>query len=206
MWPKGASPSTGEDAIVITENELETVALTWFQDSGWEYRYGPDLAPDGDTPERIDYRQVLLQGRLFDAMRRLNRGVPDSVLEDVLHRISKPDYPSLILNNRSCHEALIDGVPVIVEQGGEKRGDRVRLIDFDHPENNRFLVVNQFTVLGHRQPRRPDLVCFINGLPIAVIELKNLGDEQADIWSAFNQLSTYKAEIGELFVFNEALV
>ncbi|TYP78784.1 MULTISPECIES: type I restriction endonuclease [Nitrosomonas] len=101
---------------------------------------------------------------------------------------------------------LIDGVPVEVEIDGQKRGDRVRLIDFDHPEQNRFLVVNQYMVQGAKQPRRPDLVCFINGLPIAVIELKNPAAEQANIWSAFNQLGTYKAEITDLLIYNEALV
>jgi type I restriction enzyme, R subunit len=190
----------------MTEDDLEQLALTWFQDSGWEYRFGPDIAPDGDTPERADYRQVLLQGRLFDALRRLNPGVPDAVLEEVAHRVAKLHEPSVIQSNRSFHEAMIDGLAVIVEKNGEKRGDRVRLIDFEHPEQNRFLVVNQYTVQGTKQPRRPDLVCFINGIPIGVIELKNPATEQANIWSAFNQLETYKAEITDLFVFNEALV
>ena len=191
---------------MITENELEALALTWFQDSGWEYRFGPDIAPDGDTPERADYRQVLLQGRLADALRRLNPDVPDAVLEEVLHRVAKLHEPSVIQSNRSFHESLLDGLAVIVEKNGEKRGDRVRLIDFEQPGQNQFLVVNQFTVQGTKQPRQPDLVCFINGIPIAVIELKNPATEQADIWSAFNQLETYKAEISDLFVFNEALV
>ncbi len=191
---------------MITEDQLEQLALTWFQDSGWEYRHGPDIAPDGDTPERADYRQVLLQGRLHDALHRLNPAVPDAVLEEVLHRVAKLHEPSVIQSNRSFHEALLDGLAVIVEKNGEKRGDRVRLIDFEHPELNQFLVVNQYTVLGTKQPRRPDLVCFINGIPIAVIELKNPATEQAAIWSAFNQLETYKAEITDLFVFNEALV
>ncbi len=191
---------------MITEDHLEQLALTWFQDAGWEYRFGPDIAPDGDTPERADYRQVLLPGRLHEALRRLNPDVPDAVLEEVLHRVAKLHEPSVIQNNRRFHEALLDGVPVEVEIAGVKRGDRVRLIDFEHPEQNRFLVVNQYTVQGTKQPRRPDLVCFINGIPIAVIELKNPATEQADIWSAFNQLETYKAEISDLFVFNEALV
>jgi type I restriction enzyme R subunit len=190
----------------ITEGQVEQIALGWFQDTGWEYRHGPDLAPDGDTPERGDYRHVLLPGRLREALRQLNPGMPDAVLDEVQHRIAKPGHPSLILNNRAFHEALLDGVPVEVEIGGVKRGDRVRLIDFERPEQNRFLVVNQFTVQGTRQPRRPDLVCFINGLPIAVIELKNPAAEQADIWSAFNQLETYKTEIPDLFTYNEALV
>lgn len=190
----------------MTEDDLEQLALTWFQDTGWEHRHGPNIAPDGEDPERVDYRQVLLQGFLFDALRRLNPAVPDAVLEEVLHRVAKLHAPSVIQSNRSFHEMLLDGVPVEVEIDSVKRGDRVRLIDFEHPEQNRFLVVNQFTVQGTKQPRRPDLVCFINGIPIAVIELKNTASEQADIWSAFNQLETYKAEITDLFVFNEALV
>ena len=191
---------------MITEDQLEQLALTWFQDAGWEYRFGPDIAPDGDNSERADYRLVLLQGRLFDALRRLNPAVPDAVLEEVLHRVAKLHEPSMIQSNRGFHEALLDGVPVEVEVEGVKRGDRVRLIDFEQPEQNQFLVVNQFTVQGTKQPRRPDLVCFINGIPIAVIELKNPATEQAGIWSAFNQMETYKAEISDLFVFNEALV
>ena len=132
----------------MTEDDLEQLALAWFQDSGWEYRHGPDIAPDGDTPERTDYRQVLLQGRLHEALRRLNPDVPDAVLEEVLHRIAKLHEPSVIQSNRSFHEALLDGMPVEVQRDGEKRGDRVRLVDFEHPEANRFLVVNQYTVQG----------------------------------------------------------
>lgn len=159
------------------------------------------MAPEGDTPERTDYRQVLLPGRLLETLRRLNPTIPGQILDDVASRIAKPDHPSLILNNRSFHETLLDGLPVEVAQAGENRGDRVRLIDFATPERNHYLVVNQYTVQGTRQPRRPDLVCFINGLPIAVIELKNPAAEEADIWSAFNQLQTYKEQIADLFVF-----
>ncbi|HEX5364788.1 MAG TPA: type I restriction endonuclease subunit R, partial [Gallionella sp.] len=191
---------------MINEDHLEQLALTWFQDCGWEYCYGPDIAPDGTAPERADYKQVVLVERLLDALGRLNPGVPESVLDEVAHRVGKLHEPSLLQSNRSFHELLLDGVAVEVEVDGVKRGDRVRLMDFEHAENNRFLVVNQFTLQGIKQPRRPDLVCFINGLPISVIELKNPAAEQADIWSAFNQLETYKAEISDLFVFNEALV
>jgi type I restriction enzyme R subunit len=191
---------------MITEDQLEQRTITWFQDAGWEYSHGQIISPDGNAPERADYREVLLQGHLHEALRRLNRGVPEPVLEEVLHRVAKLHEPALFQSNRRFHEALIDGLPIEVDLAGEKRGDRVRLIDFEHRENNRFLVVNQYTVQGIKQPRRPDLVCFINGLPIAVIELKNPAAEQADIWSAFNQLETYKAEIADLFVFNEALV
>ena len=149
---------------MITENEIETLALTWFQDSGWEFRHGPDLAPDGETPERTDYRQVVFASRLREALQRLNPGVPEAVLDEVLHRVVKLQEPSLVQSNRRFHEALIDGLPVDVEQDGVKRGDRVRLIDFEQQQANRYLVVNQYTVQGTRQPRRPDLVCFINGL------------------------------------------
>jgi len=191
---------------MLTEDSLEQIALTWFQDSGWDYRYGPDIAPDGEKPERADYRQVILPGRLHEALHRLNPSLPEAVIDDVFHRIKNLSEPSLVQSNRLFHEALLEGLPVEIEEGGVKRGDRARLIDFEHPGVNHFLVVNQFTVQGTKQPRRPDLVCFVNGLPLAVIELKNPADEQADIWSAFNQLDTYKTEITDLFVFNEALV
>ncbi|GAB4061307.1 type I restriction endonuclease subunit R [Uliginosibacterium sediminicola] len=194
----------------MTENDLEQLALTWFQDTGWDYRAGPDIAPDSDTPERSDYRQVLLQGELREALVRLNPQLPASVLDEVAHQLAKPEHPSLIQSNRAFHEALVSGVQVEVEIEGERRGDRAVLIDFENPERNHFLVVNQFTIQGQSQkgvrPRRPDLVCFINGLPIAVIELKNLAAEQVGIKDAFNQLRTYKEEIADLFVFNEALV
>lgn len=193
---------------MLTEHELEEMAVTWFQDSGWEYVSGPDIAPPPESrkPERVDYQQVVLTGRLKEALRRLNPGVPEPTLEEVMHRVTGLREASLVQSNLRFHEALVDGLPIEVEQNGDKRGDRLRLIDFEHPQANRYLVVNQYTVQGSKQPRRPDLVCFINGLPIAVIELKNLADQQTGIWSAFNQLETYKAEIADLFVFNEALV
>jgi len=191
---------------MISEDDLEQLALGWFQESGWETRFGPDIAPDGETPEREDYRQVILSGRLQEALGVLNPAIPAATLDEVVHHITKASHPSLLLSNRAFHEWLVDGVPVEVDEAGRKRGDRVRLVDFERPERNGFLVVNQFTVQGTKQPRRPDLVCFINGLPIAVLELKNPADEQADIWRAFDQLQTYKAEIEPLFVPNEALV
>jgi type I restriction enzyme R subunit len=190
----------------MTESDLEQLALTWFQDTGWDYRAGPDIAPDSDTPLRSDYRQVLLQGELREALGRLNPQLPVTVLDEVAHQLAKPEHPSLVQSNRAFHEALVGGVPVEVEINGERRGDRVVLVDFAAPERNRFLVVNQFTVQGSKQPRRPDLVCFINGLPIAVIELKNLAAEQVGVKDAFLQLQTYKNEVADLFVYNEALV
>ncbi|HHJ15469.1 MAG TPA: type I restriction endonuclease subunit R [Gammaproteobacteria bacterium] len=191
---------------MITEDQLEQLCLDWFREGGFEYAYGPDIAQDGDAPERSDYRQVVLTGRLLDAITRINPHIPQSALEEAAHLVAKPDHPSLIQNNRAFHRLLIDGVKVQFNQGDEKKTDHVQLIDFENPDNNQFLVVNQFTVLGTKMNRRPDVVVFINGLPVAVIELKNPADENADVWDAHNQIQTYKDEIADLFVFNEALV
>ncbi len=190
----------------MNESDLERLALSWFRDAGWRCLYGPDIAPDGQSPERSDYREVLLFPRLADALSRLNPGVPESVLEEAARSLSRPKEPSLVLNNRAFHRVLVKGLPVEIEEAGARRGDRVRLADFENPGNNDFLVVNQFTVQGTKRPRRPDLVCFLNGVPIAVIELKNPADAQVGIEDAFRQLQTYKDEISPLFVYNEALV
>ena len=196
--------------MVINEQALEELAIRWFQGNGWDYRSGADIAPDSDTPERSDYRQVLLQRELREALARLNPDTPAHVLDEVAHQIGKPDHPSLIQSNRAFHEALVGGVPVEVEIHGERRGDRVQLVDFESPERNHFLVVNQFTVQGQSangtQLRRPDLVCFINGLPVAVVELKNVAAEQVGVREAYQQLQTYKDELSDLFVYNAALV
>ena len=190
----------------MTESELEHLALKWFQDTGWDYRAGLDIAPDSDAPERRDYRQVLLQSELRAALTLLNHQTPTAVLDEVAHQLAKPEHPSLIQSNRAFHEALVSGVSVEVEIAGERRGDRVQLVDFENPERNHFLVVSQFTVQGGKRLRRADLVCFINGLPLAVIEPKNPAAAQAGIKDAFRQLQTYKEEMSDLFVFNEALV
>jgi len=200
---------------MINEDQLEQLCLDWFRDVGFDYANGYDIAPDGEAPEREDYRQIVLTGRLLDALARINPQIPQSALEEAAHAISRPEHPSLIQNNRAFHRQLIDGVKVeytpspsvpLPEGEGGNRIDHVQLIDFENPDNNQFLVVNQFTVQGGKMNRRPDLVVFINGLPVAVIELKNPADENADVWDAHNQLQTYKEEIPDLFVFNEALV
>ncbi len=193
--------------MASTENQLEQLCLNWFRDVGYEVAFGPDLAHDGDAPERVDYRQVILTGRFLSALQRINPHIPVSVLEEqVLGLLGKPESPLLIQNNLQFQRWLLDGVPVEFAQGDSKVHDHAQLIDFNHIENNQFLVVNQFTVQGSKIPRRPDVVVFINGLPLAVIELKNMADEGADIWDAYQQLQTYKDEISDLFVFNEALV
>ncbi len=192
--------------MTITEAQLEQLCLQWFQDTGWSYAHGPDITPEGDSPERADYRAVVLKNRLSQAVQRINPHLPPAVLDTIVHLVTTPDHPSLIQNNRTFHRLLMEGVPVEFTRDDKKEADHAQLIDFATPENNDFLVVNQFTISGTKQPRRPDIAVFINGLPLAVIELKNPRDENADVWTAYGQLQTYKDEISDLFVFNEALV
>lgn len=193
---------------MITEDNLEQLCLDWFREVGYEVANGYDIAHDGDVPEREDYKQILLTGRLLDTLQRINPRIPVCTLEEqVVHVLSKSDHPALIQNNRTFQQYLLEGMPVEYSDKNDKKlTDHVQLIDFHNPNNNQFLVVNQFTVKGAKMNRRPDVVVFINGLPIAVIELKNPGDENAGIWEAYNQLQTYKDEITDLFIFNEALV
>ena len=191
---------------MITEDQLEQLCIDWFREGGYDYAYGPDLAHDGPRPEREDYRQVILFGRLLAALHRLNPHLPATTLEEAALMVKKPQSPVLLQNNKNFHKLLLEGVPVTYRDGKENRHDHARLIDFHNFHHNQFLIVNQFTVQGSKMNRRPDLVVFINGLPLVLIELKNPADEQADIWDAFNQLQTYKDEISDLFVFNEALV
>lgn len=196
---------------MITEDQLEQMCLGWFKDQDYDYVCGYDIAPDGPTPERDDYHQVILHERLLKQLVVINPELPLSALESVVNTISKPDSLVLIKSNRSFHKWLIEGVPVeysATDEDGTSTSQHThaQLIDFANLTNNQFLVVNQFTITGTKGNRRPDVVVFINGLPISVIELKNPADEHADIWNAYNQLQTYKEEISDLFVFNEALV
>lgn len=195
---------------MITEDQLEQECIRWFTDQGYLYKNGYDIAPDGDSPERDDYHQVVLKQRLLDQLEIINPELPIEALNDVVNTVSSPDTPILIKNNRAFHKFVIEGVPVeytAVEDGESKtKHTHAQLMDFTTPDNNEFLIVNQFTITGTKGNRRPDVVVFINGLPISVIELKNPADEHADIWNAFNQLQTYKDEISDLFVFNEALI
>ncbi|CAK2529755.1 type I restriction enzyme, R subunit [Vibrio crassostreae] len=195
---------------MITEDQLEQECIRWFIDQGYLYKNGYDIAPDGDSPERDDYHQVVLKQRLLNQLEIINPELPIEALNDVVNTVSSPDTPILIKNNRAFHKFVIEGVPVeytAVEDGESKtKHTHAQLMDFATPDNNEFLIVNQFTITGTKGNRRPDVVVFINGLPISVIELKNPADEHADIWNAFNQLQTYKDEISDLFIFNEALV
>ncbi|MDD4540208.1 MAG: type I restriction endonuclease subunit R, partial [Lentisphaeria bacterium] len=189
------------------ESIVEQATLAWLEALGYQILSGPDIAPGEIAAERENYGQVVLERRLRQALQRLNRQVPSDALDEAFRKLTRPASPSLVANNHVVHKYLVDGVPVEYQRAdGSIGGDLVRVFDYDEPENNEFLAVNQYTVVEDQHERRPDVVLFINGLPLAVIELKNAATENATIWSAFNQLQTYKRQIPSLFVFNEAMI
>ena len=195
----------------MTEEQLEQLCLDWFREGGWDVLYGPDIAPDSATPLRSDYAQVAFDGHLRSAFERVNKHIPPQQVEHCFEQfrvaVLKPDSLDLITNNRAFHRLLLEGVSVEYKNDdGDSINERAFIIDFDNLSNNRFAAVNQVTISGAKQLRRPDILCFINGLPLAVLELKSPNDENADIWDAFNQIQTYKSEIPDLFIFNEAVV
>ncbi len=190
----------------MTEDQLERDTLAWLQDVGYTHRRGPDIAFDGATPERTDYRQVLLVQRLREAMARLNPGVPAAAREDALKQVLDLGTPSLLQANRAFHKLLVGGVPVQYQRDGETIGDFVRLVDWAQPGHNEWWAVNQFTIKGPHKTRRPDIILFVNGLPLVLLELKNPADENASIWKALDQIETYKEQIAEVFQYNEVLV
>lgn len=186
----------------ISEDAVEHAMLDWLAGLGWATAHGPDISPpDGRTPglERDSYRDVVLARRLREAIARLNPHVPPGARDDALRRVLSPNVPGLVNANRQMHRWLVDGVPVEFQKDGETRGDRVRLLDFADVATNDWLAVNQFSVQGPKQTRRPDVLLFVNGLPLVLFELKNPGDEDADIWAAWNQLQTYQQDIPDLF-------
>jgi hypothetical protein len=194
---------------MITETELEEkYCLPWFQSLGWDVIHEIDIAPDSANPERDSYTEVLLKKTLSTALERINPQIPLETITETITRLARPDSLDLIINNKAFHKLLLDGIDVKYKIDGELVDDKLFLIDFEDFDNkvNSFKAVNQFTIKGSKQLRRPDIVCFINGLPLFVIELKSPSREDADIWDAFNQLQVYKEEITDLFIFNEALV
>ncbi|MEN9303961.1 MAG: hypothetical protein RL264_2390 [Bacteroidota bacterium] len=190
----------------ITESTIEAFAIELFTQLGYEYLYAPTLAPDSDAPERASFEEVLLLQRLHTALRRINPTLPDSALSEAIKEIQRIASPDLLANNEAFHRLLTEGVPVSVRIEEEDRGDRVYLVDFKQPDNNDFVVVNQFTTIENGNNKRPDVILFVNGIPLVVIELKNAVDEKTTVYSAFKQIETYKSVIPSLFTYNGLVV
>lgn len=198
----------------FTESTLEDAVLEYLADLGWSIAHGPEIAPGEAAAEREEYSQVILPRRVEDALRRLNPHLPPEAIEDAMRKVVHLPHlhPTTAANNQIFHRLLTEGIDVEYRaDDGRIVGDKAWLVDFEHLKNNDFLAVNQFTVIEPgtgKDPnhRRPDVVCFVNGLPLIVIELKNPADENATTRSAFNQIQTYKAEIGTLFTYNEVTV
>lgn len=190
----------------LTESAIEALAIQLFEQLGYSAIYAPDIAPDGDQPERTRYDEVLLIGRLSKALQRINPGMTATVLQAALKEVERIHSPELLTNNETFHRLLTEGVKVSTQHEGNERGDIVWLIDFDNPGHNEFAVASQFTVIENNLNKRPDLVVFVNGMPLVVIQLKNAADENASIQSAFRQLETYKRSIPSLFTYNALLV
>ncbi len=190
----------------LTESDIEQMTIELLEGRGWKHLYGPDIAPDGQSPMRTTLGEVVLRERLEAAVRRLNPSLPASVLDEAVKTVLRIGSTDLLADNERFHELLTQGVTVTVYEQGEERGKKVWLVDFDDPWNNEFTVVNQFTVMENGHNLRPDVVLFVNGLPLVVMELKNAADEEATISKAYDQIGTYKEQIPSLFRYNEVIV
>lgn len=190
----------------ITESAIEKFAIELLEKSGYQYIYAPSIAPDSETPERESFEDVLLLERLQTAVGRINPSIPADIRKDAIKQIQRLGSPELIANNEAFHRLLTEGIKVSYQKKGYSRGDLVWLIDFNNPENNDFLVANQFTVIENNVIKRPDIVLFVNGLPLVLIELKTPIDENATVKSAFKQLQTYKQTIPSLFTYNGLMI
>ena len=191
----------------VTESTVEDATLEWLEGLGWKVAHGPDIAPHAAYSERSDYTEVILENRLRQALARLNPALPPDALDDAFRKLTRPDGSTLEARNRAFHRMLVDGVTVEYRTtGGTIRGAQVSILDYENPANNDWLAVNQFTVVEGEHQRRPDIVLFVNGLPLGLIELKNPADEKATVWTAWQQIQTYSAELSDLFSFNAALI
>ena len=191
----------------FTESEVEDAALDWLAGCGWSVAHGPDIAPDAPDAERADYGAVVLEGHLRAALERLNPDLPAEALDDAFRKLTRPEGATVEVRNRAFHGMIVDGVTVEHRtDDGHIRGAQVRVVDFDDPDGSDWLAVNQVTVVENKHERRPDVVLFVNGLPLGLIELKNPAAEDATVWSAWQQLQTYKAELPSLFAMNAALI
>lgn len=185
----------------MTESDIEIMTVEQLQELGYVYIYGPDIEPSGIQPLR-DYKQVILQQRVLESIQRLNPHLNEEKCQEALKQVTQINSPDLMTNNLSFHRLLTEGINIEVSKNGNTQGEYVWLVDFNQPDNNEFLVVNQVTVREDRKERRPDVIIYINGLPLVVIELKNAADENATIEGAYNQIKTYQQEIPSLFTYN----
>ncbi|MBF0543056.1 MAG: type I restriction endonuclease subunit R [Candidatus Riflebacteria bacterium] len=190
----------------ITESAIEEFSIELLEKQGYQYIYGPDIAPDSETPARQSFEDVLLLEKMKTAVARINPTIPADVREDAIKQIQRIHSPELIANNETFHRMLTEGIKVTYQKDGHSRGDLVWLIDFNEPENNDYLVVNQFTIIENHVNKRPDVILFVNGLPLVVIELKNPVDASATVHSAYKQLQTYKQTIPALLTYNGFLI
>ncbi len=189
------------------QNLTEQPVIEWLREMGYDYEFGPDLAPGQVLGERDDFREVVLIGRLKWSIRRLNPDLPDSAIDDAVRKIVKFEHPNLEIANREIYKMLVEGVKIGVrDKSGEEKGKLVKVFDFENQQNNEFLVVNQFAIQGIEKVRRPDVIVFVNGIPLAIFELKNPAIENATIYSAYEQLQEYKKDIPEIFKYNQILV
>ena len=190
----------------LLESDIEQLTIEQLQAKRWNYLYGPDIAPDGETPMRTSLEEVVLKEVLAKAVKRLNPILTDDVRDEAIKTVLRIASPDTLANNEAFHRLLTEGVPVSTYQDGIERGERVWLVDFEDPWNNEFTVVNQFTIIEGGHNRRPDVLLFVNGLPLVIIELKNAADENATIESAYRQIETYKQQIPSLFTYNELII
>jgi len=190
----------------LLESDIEQMTIELLQAKRWDYLYGPNIAPDGETPMRAAFDEVVLREKLERAVVRLNPSVKEEVRDEAIKTVLRIASPDTLANNEMFHRLLTEGVPVSTYQDGMERGERVWLVDFEDPWNNEFTVVNQFTIIENGHNRRPDVLLFVNGLPLVIIELKNAADENATIESAYRQIETYKQQIPSLFTYNELII
>lgn len=186
----------------LTENNIEEFAIRQLEALGYQYLYGPEIAHDGENPERNSYEEVLLISRLREAIARINPNIPKETQEEAIKEIERIHSPELLPNNEAFHRMLTEGIKVSYQKDGQQRGDLVWLIDFEYPDNNEFVVANQYTIVEDGNNKRPDVLLFVNGIPLVVLELKNAADENATVKSAFRQIETYKSTIPNLFTYN----
>ena len=190
----------------LTESKIEEFAIGLFEQLGYRYLYGPDIAPDGTNPKRASFEEVVMVESLRHAVYRINHTLPQEVCNEAINQVLRIASPDLLSNNETFHRMLTEGVSVSVHKEGAERGELVWLVDFDNPLNNDFTVVNQYTIVENNHNKRPDILLFVNGLPLVVIELKNAADENATVQSAFRQMETYKETIPSLFTYNSIIV